>query len=288
MYFTRDPVIETVITSREGYKLSIRNSKHLSQDPFVVEAIEVVRLGETSFFRNCDHSKPFLLPASDYEVMEIRDAKINLKAVGLDRGVKIIGSREALLKMPKVAPIVSVSEDNTIVSEEEVVADSTVAAPASTPVAPMSKKERRKEFKNEKWKDKKKQGRRRNSKEIADAVGSSQEMIDTVAEECLQESSSEEGDFSERRFSLIPPPTRLISDGPEEPEEESQPVTSVDLNESLNALVSESCNVIESILADEDTVVFTKEKDQTAEESQEQPSLSLEETLVHDRISSEE
>lgn len=135
---------------------------------------------------------------------------------------------------------------------------------------------------------KKKQGRRRNSKEIADAVGSSQEMIDTVAEECLQESSSEEGDFSERRFSLIPPPTRLISDGPEEPEEESQPVTSVDLNESLNALVSESCNVIESILADEDTVVFTKEKDQTAEESQEQPSLSLEETPVHDSISSEE
>lgn len=47
MYFTRDPVIETVITSREGYKLSIRNSKHLSQDPFVVEAIEVVRLGGT-------------------------------------------------------------------------------------------------------------------------------------------------------------------------------------------------------------------------------------------------
>lgn len=45
MYFTRDPVIETVITSREGYKLSIRNSKHLSQDPFVVEAIEVIRLG---------------------------------------------------------------------------------------------------------------------------------------------------------------------------------------------------------------------------------------------------
>lgn len=59
MYFTRDPVIETVITSREGYKLSIRNSKHLSQDPFVVEAIEVICLGGTSFFRNCDHCKPF-------------------------------------------------------------------------------------------------------------------------------------------------------------------------------------------------------------------------------------
>ncbi|EPP28779.1 hypothetical protein CP082626L3_0293A, partial [Chlamydia psittaci 08-2626_L3] len=73
MYFTRDPVIETVITSREGYKLSIRNTKQLSQDPFVVEAVEVISLGNTCFFRNCDHSKPFIVPAGDYEVMEVRD-----------------------------------------------------------------------------------------------------------------------------------------------------------------------------------------------------------------------
>ncbi|MBQ8499002.1 GrgA family transcription factor [Chlamydia sp.] len=281
MYFTRDPVIETVITSKEGYKLSVRNSKHLSQDPFIVEAIEVVRLGGTCFFRNCDHSKPFLVPAADYEVMEVRDAKINLKAVGLDRGVKIVSGREALLKMPKVAPITAPSGEDTSSAEEE------VSEPA--PAAPMSRKERRKEFKSEKWKEKKKQGRRRSSKEIADAVGSSQEMIDTVVEECLQESSSEEGDSTERRFSLIPPPTRLICEGPEQSSEESKPVTSVDLNESLNALVNESSDVIESILADEDTVVFTREnnKKPVQEPQEELPSLSLE-VPAHDSVSSEE
>lgn len=112
MYFTRDPVIETVITSREGYKLSIRNTKQLSQDPFVVEAVEVISLGNTCFFRNCDHSKPFIVPAGDYEVMEVRDTKINLKAVGLDRGIKIAGGREALIKLPKAAPV-AVVEENT-------------------------------------------------------------------------------------------------------------------------------------------------------------------------------
>ncbi len=287
MYFTRDPVIETVITSREGYKLSIRNSKHLSQDPFVVEAVEVIRLGGTSFFRNCDHSKPFLVPAADYEVMEVRDAKINLKAVGLDRGVKIVGGREALLKMPRVAPVASVQEESSSSLEEGIIEDPVVATPSPASAAPMSKKEKRKEFKNEKWKEKKKQGRRRNSKEIADAVGSSQDMIDTITEECLQESSPEERDPCERRFALIPPPTRLISEGPEEPKE-SQPVTAVDLNESLNALVSESCDVIESILADEDTVIFTKESEKSSNETQELSSHSLEEASVHDRISSEE
>ncbi|WP_080141493.1 GrgA family transcription factor [Chlamydia suis] len=278
MYFTRDPVIETVITSREGYKLSIRNSKHLSQDPFVVEAIEVICLGGTSFFRNCDHCKPFLVPAADYEVTEVRDAKINLKAVGLDRGVKIVGGRDALLKMPKVSPSVPVQEEGGTSPEEEVVVESVVATSSAVPPAPMSKKERRKEFKNEKWKEKKKQGRRRNNKEIADAVGSSQEMIDTVTEECLQESSPvEEGESPERRFALIPPPTRLISEGPEEEPKESQPMTSADLNESLNALVNESCNVIESILADEDSVVFTKENEKPVDEPQEElPSLPLE------------
>ena len=133
MYFTRDPVIETVITSREGYKLSIRNSKHLSQDPFVVEAIEVICLGGTSFFRNCDHCKPFLVPAADYEITEVRDAKINLKAVGLDRGVKIVGGRDALLKMPKVSPSVPVQEEGSTSPEEEVVAEPAVAAPSAVP-----------------------------------------------------------------------------------------------------------------------------------------------------------
>ena len=81
----------------------------------------------------------------------------------------------------------------------------------------------------------------------------------------------------------------MICEGPEQSSEESKPVTSVDLNESLNALVNESSDVIESILADEDTVVFTREnnKKPVQEPQEELPSLSLE-VPAHDSVSSEE
>lgn len=239
MYFTRDPVIETVITSREGYKLSVRNTKHLSQDPFIVEAVEVIRLGNTSFFRNCDHSKPFVVPAGDYEIMEVRDAKINLKAVGLDRGVKIAGGRDGLLKLSKIAPLGADEKDVKDIEDapEEIAIDASAA--------PVAKKEKKKEFsKGEKWKEKKKSRRKNCSKELADAAGASQEVLDTVAEEALRESQEKKED---KKFSLLPPPSKLIS------EVLSQDIgeTSANLEESLQALANESSSVIESLLSEE-------------------------------------
>lgn len=241
MYFTREPVIETVVTSREGYKLSVRNTKHLSQDPFIVEAIEVIRLGNTCFFRNCDHSKPFLVPAGDYEVMEVRDAKINLKAVGLDRGVKIAGGRDSLLKLTKVS---SVSEEKPIEKVEE---ELPVVTPAPV-LAPASKK--KKEFsKGEKWKEKKKQGRRRNSKEIAEAAGASQEILETVAEEMLQE--AQDG----KKFSLLPPPPKLISEVLTQSDDID--MAAADLNASLDALVHESSEVLDALLTGNQPTVLS-------------------------------
>ncbi|EPJ25236.1 hypothetical protein CP09DC78_0537 [Chlamydia psittaci 09DC78] len=257
MYFTRDPVIETVITSREGYKLSIRNTKQLSQDPFVVEAVEVISLGNTCFFRNCDHSKPFIVPAGDYEVMEVRDTKINLKAVGLDRGIKIAGGREALIKLPKAAPV-AVVEENT----SEIVA---VETPQETPAAPAphsTTRKEKKEHKGDKWKEKKKQGRKKTNKEVSEVVGSSQEIIDTVTEE-LWEESQENKLGEQKKFSLLPPPAKLIS------EIISQAVsdptaTSADLDESLQALVTESSDVINALLSGDQTIIFPEEEIETA------------------------
>ncbi|WP_100934513.1 GrgA family transcription factor [Candidatus Chlamydia corallus] len=252
MYFTRDPVIETVITSREGYKLSVRNTKHLSQDPFMVEAIEVISLGNICFFRNCDHSKPFLVPAGDYEVMEVRDTKINLKAVGLDRGVKIAGGREALIKLTKSTPQPFIDEK---------LADSPEEGTEPAPPSKKEKKETRKDsFKGEKWKEKKKLSRRRNHKEIAEVAGASQEILDTVKEE-LWEESQENEIVEQKKFSLLPPPAKLIS------EVISQTVvdpivTSADLNESLQALVRESSEVINALLSADDAMHFPETEDE--------------------------
>ncbi|WP_375793669.1 hypothetical protein O1W69_00920 [Chlamydia sp. 12-01] len=253
MYFTRDPVIETVITSREGYKLSVRNTKHLSQDPFVVEAVEVISLGNTCFFRNCDHSKPFIVPAGDYEVMEIRDTKINLKAVGLDRGIKIAGGREALIKLPKAAPVTVVEESS---SEAIVVETSSETPTASTPHSTTRKE--KKERKGDKWKEKKKQGRKKTNKEVSEVAGSSQEIIDTVTEE-LWEESQEDNLGEQKKFSLLPPPAKLISEIISQAVSDPT-VTSADLDESLQALVTESSEVISALLSGDQTIIFPDEE----------------------------
>ncbi|SYX08608.1 hypothetical protein C834K_0124 [Chlamydia poikilotherma] len=256
MYFTRDPVIETVITSREGYKLSVRNTKHLSQDPFVVEAVEVISLGNTCFFRNCDHSKPFIVPAGDYEVMEIRDTKINLKAVGLDRGIKIAGGREALIKLPKAAPVAVVEESSseTVVAVESSSSETSTTSASSHSTTKKEKKER----KGDKWKEKKKQGRKKTNKEVSEVAGSSQEIIDAVTEELWEE--SQESKLSEqKKFSLLPPPAKLISEIISQAVSDPT-VTSADLDESLQALVTESSEVINALLSGDQTIIFPEEE----------------------------
>lgn len=94
MDFTREPIIETVITPRDGYKIVVRSSKSIGQEEYFVESVEVVSFGEASFFRSMERPKAFLVPVSDYEVLEVREARIVLKNVGLDRSIKIAGGKE--------------------------------------------------------------------------------------------------------------------------------------------------------------------------------------------------
>lgn len=103
MDFTREPMIETVITPREGAKLVVRSSKASAQEEYFVDAVEVVTFGSAIFFRSTEKPKAFLVPASDYEVLEAREARIVLKNVGSDRSIKIAGGREAAVRAPKEA-----------------------------------------------------------------------------------------------------------------------------------------------------------------------------------------
>lgn len=98
MDFTREPIIETVITSREGCALVVRSSKGSGQEEFFVDALEVVIFGNAIFFRSRERPKAFLVPATDYEVLEVRETRLVLKNVGLDRSIKIAGGREASLR----------------------------------------------------------------------------------------------------------------------------------------------------------------------------------------------
>jgi len=91
--YTREPIIETVITPKEGCKLVIRNSKGVGQEEYFVEAIEIVNFGNAIFFRSTERPKSFLVPVSDYEVIELKETKMILKSTGMDKSIKI-GSQE--------------------------------------------------------------------------------------------------------------------------------------------------------------------------------------------------
>ncbi len=95
MNFTREPIIETVITPREGCKLVVRSSKGNGQEDYYVDAVEVVSFGHSFFFRSLEKPKSFLVPVSDYEILELRETRMVLKNVPAERSIKIGGGREA-------------------------------------------------------------------------------------------------------------------------------------------------------------------------------------------------
>jgi hypothetical protein len=93
--FTREPIIETVITPREGCKLVVRSSKANGQEDYFVDAVEVVSFGHSFFFRSSEKPKSFLVPVSDYEILELRETRMVLKHVPTERSVKIGGGRDS-------------------------------------------------------------------------------------------------------------------------------------------------------------------------------------------------
>jgi hypothetical protein len=97
--FTREPIIETIISPKEGCKLLVRSSKAGSEtEEYYVDAVEVVSFGSAFFFRSMERPKAFLVPASDYEVLEVKEARVALKNVSHERSIKIGGGREAPMR----------------------------------------------------------------------------------------------------------------------------------------------------------------------------------------------
>lgn len=172
MDFTREPVIETVITPKEGCKLVIRNSKGTGQEEYFVDAVEVITFSQAIFFRSLERPKPFIVPASDYEVLEVREARIVLKNVGLDRSIKIGGGRDASIRST---------------GKEEEKAEVELQAQAQD-----AKQEGRPEGRNERRRDRRRQSKRR--REAVDGT--------TETEEFKTEEKEAAGD---ERIELVPP-----------------------------------------------------------------------------------
>lgn len=125
MYFTREPIVETVITSKEGYKLALKNSKASGYEEYLVDAVEVIAFGHHCFYRSLEKSKSFILPVSDYEILEVRETKMILKTPTVEKGIKIGGGREANVRPPKEEkveekqPVVEAEEANPVEQNNE-------------------------------------------------------------------------------------------------------------------------------------------------------------------------
>lgn len=207
MDFTREPVIETVITPREGCKLVVRSSKSSGQEEYFVDAVEVVSFGHSLFFRSLERPKAFLVPVSDYEILEVREARMVLKNVGVERSIKIGGGRETPPRLPKEVPHEPLpSEEVPVAAGEEALAvDSR-----------LDKKRGRRHYR-----------RRRGREDVAPKEGETLESAAPAEEgEAKEESKSDftpigevveglevsEGTTSIVLSSILPPPPTLISE----------------------------------------------------------------------------
>ncbi|MFI5342640.1 MAG: hypothetical protein ACHQUC_00295 [Chlamydiales bacterium] len=210
MDFTREPIIETIITPKEGCKLVVRSSKNAGQEEYFVDAVEVVAFGQAFFFRSLERPKPFLVPIVDYEVLEVREARMVLKNVGIDRSIKIGGGRETFPRSVK-SP------------EREAPA---VVEPAYKPEVPVAASEEPAEVRLpgrpglEKKRDRRRQYRKRRGvqtiekEEEAISAGSAAGMLmEEQAEYHVQEEPTEAPQTGGGMFtSLLQPPPRLISE----------------------------------------------------------------------------
>jgi len=209
--FTREPIIETIITPKEGYKLVIRNTKGGGQEEHYVDAVEVVSFGQSFFFRSLERPKPFLVPVSDYEVVEVKETRVALKNVGIERAIKIGGGRDASVRPSREpAPEKQEAMDTEIEQEE-----ASEEMPREAPIEhrPDKKRDRRRHrrrrggedrFESREWSDRSRRAEEHEHKETPSTQAAGGEEGGGAHDETQVSSSM----FS----TLFPPPTTLISE----------------------------------------------------------------------------
>jgi len=222
VHFTREPIIETVITPREGCKLVVRSSKGNGQEDYYVDAVEVVSFGHSFFFRSLEKPKCFLVPVSDYEILELRETRMVLKNVSQERAIKIGGGRDAPPRAREHTPREHVPREHEEVREPQEAIGASEDASASAGENGKGGDRKR---------DRRRRGRRGGQGRTAMPAGQGQDeaSVSPVEGAELTEgpSSAEEPKAPSFISKLFPPPPTLIKETlgrykmAESPEEES-------------------------------------------------------------------
>jgi hypothetical protein len=200
--FTREPIIETIISPKEGYKLLVRSSKSGGPaEDYFVDAVEVVSFGHAFFFRSTERPKAFLVPASDYEVLEVKETRVALKSASHDRNIKIGGGREASMRHQQREPSPEREPAEPMVAEEQ---------PAQTEETGL---EAAIGARMDKRRDRRRRRHRRSDDDWTERRAAEPQQQQPQAEgEPKGQAGEEETKVSSPMFSsLIPPPPNLIS-----------------------------------------------------------------------------
>ena len=224
MDYTREPIVETIITPKDGYRIAVRSSKVPGQEEYIVEALEVVSFGTTCFFRNLERPKAFMVPASDYEILEVREPRVSLKAASLEGTIRAPIPREVQKpprEVEKKEPVSAPKEfPMPMAGREESPAEEELSETSSQPVAVEGRHERRRERRRG-------QKRRRGGREESSAEESHEsvvkpELTERGASPTVEAPSESEGLLSLEAVkeppvipsipTVIPPPTTLIRD----------------------------------------------------------------------------
>lgn len=187
----------------------MRNSKGGGQEEYFVDAIEVVSFGHSFFFRSLERPKSFLVPVSDYEVVEVKETRVALKNVPHERTIKIGGGREAPMRPSREQAPERERPLEPVAADEEAFEGGEAPAPS------------------EQRTDKKQRDRRRHRRRRSGDDRHEQKDWDRKPQEHTKETqppstdaaaegggaSSDETQVSSSMFSkLFPPPSTLISE----------------------------------------------------------------------------
>lgn len=209
MDFTREPIIETIITPREGHKLVVRSSKNVGQEEYFVDAVEIISFGEGLFFRSLERPKAFLVPISDYEVLEVREARVVLKSPSFDRSIKIGGGQ----KTPKGKEEREVTEEPAIESLEK--SEPSEATPLEDQVEsrPDKKRDRRRNHRKRKGKEESKEEESVSPEdEVVAPLNETEETRPETLDSEKEQAAVQEAVTPAQLSALLQPPPTLVSE----------------------------------------------------------------------------
>ena len=185
MDFTREPLVETVITPKDGYKLIIRPSNAENKQEYSVSAVEVVSFGNAFFFRSLEKPVSFLLSMTEYEVIESREVRAVLKKPQIEKPIKISGGK----KVSKTSKVIKNKKTEDVSEIKE-----------GSKKAVQTKKQEKKSSNKSKGE---KTAVKNRSKDLSSEDLKSEELNQSIKEEKSNQPI---------KRTLLPPPTSLISE----------------------------------------------------------------------------